>query len=413
MTPELIEKAQQLDEQDPLKTFRERFLLPDNTIYLCGNSLGAMPVQARDIASECLNQHWAQNLTGSWNSADWFHLPQRLGSKLATLLGADADEVLVTDSVGINLYKVLAAALMLRPNRHTILMEQDNFPHNNYIADGLVKLLKKQHRIVYLYDDQILDHINEDTAAICLTHAHYKTGRLFDIEQLTNKAHQKDALAIWDLCHSAGVIPLALNRCHVDFAVGCTYKYLNGGPGSPAFIYAARRHHNNMQQPLTGWWGHQSPFAFHRDYTAANGIEKMLTGTQPILSMATLEAGINIALAADIHQVREKSLKLRSLFIEALEPVFKEYGFEIAGNVNGKHQGSQLAVRHPSAWFINKALIRQGVIGDYRSPDILRFGLAPLYNRYSDIVKAAHILRRIMEKQLWQQEDFDPTGTVT
>ena len=413
MTPKFLQKAQQLDEQDPLKSFRDHFSLPDDNVYLCGNSLGAMPKQAAIIASECVQQQWAEGLVNSWNTAGWFHLSQRLGSKLAQLLGAQENEVIVTDSVGINLYKALAAALTLRPNRHTILMEQDNFPHNNYIADGLVKLLKKQHRIVYLHDDQIPDHINEDTAAICLTHAHYKTGRLFDIEQLTDKAHQKGALAIWDLCHSVGAVPLDLNHCHVDFAVGCTYKYLNGGPGSPAFIYAARRHHNTMQQPLTGWWGHQSPFAFHRDYTAANGIEKMLTGTQPILSMATLEAGIDIALAADIHQIRKKSLKLRSLFIETLEPLFREHGFEIAGNEHGKHQGSQLAIRHPYARPINKALIRQGVTGDYRAPDILRFGLAPLYNRYSDIVKASHILQRIMDEQLWQKEDLEPAGTVT
>ena len=413
MRPELIEKARLLDEQDPLKSFRDLFSLPDNTLYLCGNSLGAMPKQAASIAAECLNQQWGNDLIRSWNTADWFHLPQRLGSKLATLLGAESNEVIVTDSVGINLYKALAAALTLRPDRHTILMEQDNFPHNNYIADGLVKHLGKGHRIVYLNDDQILDHINEDTAAIILTHVHYKTGRLFDIEQLTTKAHQKGALAIWDLCHSAGVIPLELSRCNVDFAVGCTYKYLNGGPGSPAFVYAAQRHHSSIRQPLTGWWSHKEPFAFHRDYTATDGIEKMLTGTQPILSMATLEAGIDIALAADMSSIREKSLQLRELFIEALEPLFKNYDFRLSGHLNSQQQGSQLALTHSNAWPINKALQKSGVIGDFRAPDTLRFGLAPLYNSYSDIIETAKLLEQVMIRELWRGEVSFAKETVT
>lgn len=411
MHHDLPAKAARLDQRDPLLSFRERFVLPEGKTYLNGNSLGAMPRQAARIARKCVEHEWAQKLIDSWNTADWLHLPQRLGNKLAQLAGAQSGEIVVTDTTGINLHKALAAALSLRPGRTTILMERDNFPHNNYIAEGIVAQSSQQHRLLFLERHELEHHINEDTAVICLTHVHYKTGRLLDMERLTALAHQKGALAVWDVCHSVGVMPLELNRCRVDFAVGCTYKFLNGGPGSPAFVFAAHRHHAQMRQPLTGWWSHSSPFAFTAHYEAAPGIGQMLTGTQPVISMVTLEPGLDIALEADKERVWQKSQQLRTLFLEALNETCVPLGVT---PVTGEGLfASQLALHHKHAWPVCNALAGQGIIADFRAPDILRFGLSPLYNRYADIIKATTALRAILATECWQEKRYWEKRPVT
>ncbi len=407
------EYALALDAADTLAPFRDEFHLPHGVIYLCGNSLGAMPKRAMEIARRTLMEEWATDLVKGWNTADWFHLPQRLGRQVAGLIGAGADEVVVTDATGINLFKVLATALALRPERNVILMEGSNFPTDNYTAQGLVALLGNRHRIRFVEQDEILPAINDQVAVVALTDVHYKTGRVHDMEAITACAHANGAVTVWDLCHSAGVMPVDLNRCQADFAIGCTYKYLNGGPGSPAFIFVARRHHGAATQPLTGWFSHGSPFAFERDYRPAPGIEQMLSGTPPVVSLAVAEAGISLAARAPMAVVREKSRRLGDLFISLMDPLCETFHFKLACPRDAGQRGSQVSFIHPHAYPIMRALIARGVIGDFRAPDILRFGLAPLYLRYVDVWDAAQMLREVMESDYWRQPEFSASLAVT
>ena len=402
----------ELDAADVLAPFRDEFLLPDGVIYLCGNSLGAMPRCATEIARRTMD-YWAENLVKSWNTADWFHLPQRLGRLVAGLVGAAEDEVVVTDATGINLFKVLAAALSLRPDRNVILMEGSNFPTDNYTAQGLIALLGNRHRLRFAEHDGILAAMDDDVAVVALTEVHYKTGRVHDMKTITAGAHAHGALTVWDLCHSAGVMPVDLNGCDADFAVGCTYKYLNGGPGSPAFIFAARRHHGMALQPLTGWYSHASPFAFERDYRPAPGIEQMQSGTPPILSLAVAEAGISITARASMAAIREKSQRMGDLFIELADDLCDEFEFQLASPRTAEHRGSQVSLTHQHGYPIMRALISRGVIGDFRAPDILRFGFAPLYLRYLDIWNAAQALRDIMQTDAWRLPEFNTALAVT
>ena len=403
----------QLDAADELAPFRDEFHVPDGVIYLCGNSLGAMPRCATEIARRTLVDEWAAHLVKSWNSADWIHLPQRLGRLVAGLVGAADDEVVVTDATGINLFKVLAAALTLRPDRNVIVMEGSNFPTDNYTAQGLIALLGNRHRLRFAEHDEIMAAIDADVAVVALTEGHYKTGRIHDMQAITGRAHACGALTIWDLCHSAGVMPVNLNACNADFAVGCTYKYLNGGPGSPAFIFAARRHHGVARQPLTGWYGHASPFAFERDYRPASGIEQMQSGTPPILSLAVAEAGISITARASINAIRKKSRRMGDLFIELMDEFCGGFDFQLASPRASAQRGSQVSLSHPHGYPIVRALIGRGVIGDFRAPDILRFGFAPLYLRYVDIWDAAQALHDIMNTDAWQLPEFNTPLAVT
>ena len=403
----------ELDAADALAQFRNEFQLPDRVIYLNGNSLGAMPKHAMEIARRTLMEEWATDLIKSWNTADWFHLPQRLGRQVASLVGAAEDELVVTDATGINLFKALAAALALRPDRNVIVMEGSNFPTDNYTAQGLIALLGNRHRIRFAEHDEILPAIDDQVAVVALTDVHYKTGRVHDMAEITARAHAKGALTVWDLCHSAGVMPVDLNRCQADFAVGCTYKYLNGGPGSPAFIFAARRHHGTATQPLTGWFGHASPFAFERDYRPAPGIEQMLSGTPPVVSLAVAEAGISMTARAPMAAIREKSQRLGDLFINLVDEHCGEFDFKLASPRDAHHRGSQVSFLHAHGYPIMRALIGWGVIGDFRAPDILRFGFAPLYLRYVDVWDAAQILREVMETEAWRRPEFNTRLSVT
>ena len=408
-----LDAIRRLDRDDPLAAFRDEFELPADVIYLDGNSLGAIPKAAIEISRRTVEQEWSQGLVRSWNDAGWYELPRRLGAKIARLLGAEPGEVVMTDATGINLFKVLAAALPLRPERSVIVMEGSNFPTNNYSAQGLIHLLGDRHSIRFVEADGIADAIADDVAVACLTHAHYKFGHVLDMAAITARAHAAGALTVWDLCHSAGAMPVELNRCGADFAVGCTYKYLNGGPGAPAFLFVAERHHGQALQPLTGWWGHAEPFAFERDYRPAPGIAQMLSGTQPVISMAVAEAGLDIAARAPIHEVRDKSMRMGDLFLALVAKTCAAHGFRIACPQDAPLRGSQVSLSHPDANSIMRALIDRGVIGDFRAPDVLRFGLTPLYLRYGDVYHAVKVLQEVMDTEAWRRPEYAQRLAVT
>jgi len=407
------EYLERLDRDDPLAGFRTEFALPPGVIYLDGNSLGAMPGAAGQLARQVVEKDWAEGLVTSWNEAGWFGLPVRLGGKIAGLIGAEPDEVVVTDSTGIDLYKTLALALQHRPERRVIVMEGSNFPTDNYVAQGLVGQLGDGYTIRFAEAAELGSAIDGDVAVVCLTHVHYKSGRILDMAAITEAAHEHGAMAVWDLCHTAGAMPVDLNACHADFAVGCTYKYLNGGPGSPGFIFVAGRHLDKYQQPLTGWWGHAEPFAFDRDYRPAPGIRQLLSGTQPVLSLAVAEAGIDIMCRADMRAVRQKSMHMTDLLIELVENRCAGLGLELASPRDAASRGSQVSFHHESGLPVMQALISRGLIGDYRAPGNMRFGVTPLYLRYTDIWDAVEILWNVLETGVWREAEFNIRGPVT
>jgi kynureninase len=407
------EDFQKFDRDDSLAGFREEFFIPQGVIYMDGNSLGAMPKAVARRVSQVTELEWGHDLIKSWNTADWFTAPQRIGDKIAKIIGAHEGEVVATDSTSINLFKVLGAALMINSDRSQIVMEGSNFPTDNYIAQGLIEFLGQQHQIRFVEKDDLMDALDDRVAVVSLTDVHYKTGHRLDMDAVTAEAHQWGALTVWDLCHSAGALPVDLNGANADFAVGCGYKYLNGGPGAPAFLFVAKRHQDRLKQPLTGWWSHSAPFDFTRDYQSAEGITRMLCGTQPIISLCALEVGVDIMVRADLYKVREKSKKMGDLFIALVEQKCAEYGFGIASPRNADARGSQVSLIHPEGYAIMQALIERGVIGDFRAPDILRFGFTPLYLRYLDVWDAVDILADIMAKEIWQDPKYQVRAAVT
>ena len=402
-----------LDQRDDLALFRDEFYLAEGVIYLDGNSLGAMPLSAKDRALDVVTREWGQDLITSWNKNNWFQLTEKIGDKIASLIGAGRGEVVACDATGINLYKLLSMALDLRLDRKVIVMEGSNFPTDNYTAQGLIKQLDRGHEIRFAEKDDILAAITEDVAVVSLTQVHYKTGHLLDMKEITDKAHEVGALVIWDLCHSAGALPVDLNRCDADFALGCGYKYLNGGPGAPAFLFVAKRHQGKVTQPLTGWWGHAAPFTFEQDYRPAGNIRQMLTGTQPILSLAVLECGLDIFCRADMAKIREKSMNLCDYFINLVEQYCGEYGLVLATTRHREGRGSQVSFCHGNGFAIMQALIADNVMGDFRAPDIVRFGFTPLYTRYVDVWDAVMRLKNIMENDLWKKPEYNRLTAVT
>lgn len=402
-----------LDQEDPLAAFRDEFFLPDGIIYLDGNSLGAMPREAVQRARQVVEKEWAVGLIGSMNTAGWYALPVTLGRKIATLIGAKPNEVVLTDSTGINLYKVLAAAIQIQPERRVIVMEGSNFPTNNYMVQGLVAQLGDGYTIRFAEADEIMAAIDEDVAAICITHVHYKTNNILDMAAITERAHSVGAVAVWDLCHSAGAMPVDLNGCNVDFAVACTYKYLNGGPGSPALLFAAERHHGKYLQPLTGWFGHAEPFDFDRDYRPAADIRQMLSGTQPVVSLSLAEIGIDIMLRADLQAIREKSMRMTDLFIELVEQRCGDHEVALVSPRQAERRGSQVSLHHEEGYPIVRAMHDRGVIGDYRAPGIMRFGFAPLYIRYVDVWDAVDRLLDVLETGAWKKPEYRERAAVT
>ena len=402
-----------LDRADPLAPLRGRFDLPEGMIYLDGNSLGAMPKGAAARAQDVVTREWGIDLIKSWNSAGWFDLPVRLGDKLGPLIGAAPGEVVICDSTSQNLFKVLSAAVALRPDRSVLILEGSNFPTNNYIAEGVAAATGGRVTVRLCEKDEIAGAIDGDTIAVAITHVHYKTGHIHDMAAITERAHAAGALAIWDLCHSAGAMPVDLNGAGADFAVGCTYKYLNGGPGSPAFLFAAERHQGQALQPVTGWWGHAAPFAFEPGYRPQRDIRQFLIGTQPILSMALVETGIDVHLAADMAAIRAKSMALTDLFIRLVEERCAGHGFTLASPREAAARGSQVSFAHAEGYPIMRALIAAGVIGDFRAPYTVRFGFTPLYVRFVDVWDAVDRLAAIMDGDIWKQSEYQAREAVT
>lgn len=426
MTPPSLAACESLDQQDPLRSLRDLFQLPEGVIYLDGNSLGVLPKATPSRVAQAVTQEWGNDLIKSWNTAGWFQLPLKVGDKIARLIGANANEVVAADSTSINLYKVLSAAMSIakadHPHKNIILSEDTNFPTDLYMAEALCK--ERGYQLKLVTADQLLTALQPDVAVLMLTHVNYRTGAMFNMKALTDAAHAVGALSVWDLAHSAGAVLVDLNAAGADFAVGCGYKYLNGGPGAPAFVWVNPQHTDRFWQPLTGWWGHAAPFEFTPDYQPAKGITRYQCGTQPVLSLVALDTGIDAFLEVEklggMPALRKKSLALTGLFMHLVKTQLLEHGFGIATPNEDELRGSQVSLtRSDGAYAIVQALIARGVIGDFRAgdgkqqPDILRFGLTPLYVGYADVWHAVRNLKEVMATQEWQQSRFSKKQVVT
>lgn len=426
MTSPSLAACESLDQQDPLRSLRDLFQLPEGVIYLDGNSLGVLPKATPTRVAQAVTQEWGNDLIKSWNTAGWFQLPLNVGDKIARLIGANANEVVAADSTSINLYKVLSAAMSIakadHPHKNIILSEHTNFPTDLYMAEALCKAHGFQLKLVAA--DELLTALQPDVAVLMLTHVNYRTGAMFNMKALTDAAHAVGALSVWDLAHSAGAVLVDLNAAGADFAVGCGYKYLNGGPGAPAFVWVNPQHTDRFWQPLTGWWGHAAPFEFTPDYQPAKGITRYQCGTQPVLSLVALDTGLDAFLEVEklggMPALRKKSLALTGLFMDLVKTQLLEHGFGIATPNEDELRGSQVSLtRSDGAYAIVQALIARGVIGDFRAgdgkqqPDILRFGLTPLYVGYADVWHAVRNLKEVMATQEWQQSRFSKKQAVT
>ncbi len=407
-----------LDAADPLAPLRDQFALPEGVLYLDGNSLGVLPRATAARVQQVVTDEWGHDLIRSWNSAGWITLAQRVGDKVARLVGAGAGELVCADSTSVNLFKVLSAALSIQqadaPPRRTIVSERSNFPTDLYIAESLAR--ERGFELVLCEPDEVAAKLDARCAVLMLTHVNYRTGRMHDMAALTAAAHKAGALAIWDLAHSAGAVPVDLKGADADFAVGCGYKYLNGGPGAPAFVWAHPRHADRFWQPLAGWMGHAAPFEFTPGYRPAPGIARYLCGTPAVLSMAALECGVDTVLAAEpfggMAALRRKSLALTQLFAREVQARCPQLA--LVSPTDDARRGSQVCFAHPEIGYpVMQALIARGVIGDFRAPDILRFGFTPLYLRHVDAYDAAVHLQQVLDTGEWDQPRFRQRNAVT
>ena len=402
------------DSDDRLAHKRDEFHLPSGRIYLNGNSLGPLPRSAKQRARELIERQWGEDLVASWNTHGWIDLPFTAGEKIAALVGAGPEQVLCCDSISINLFKLLAVCLQLQSGRRVVLSQQDNFPTDLYAAHGLQQLLGENRcELKAVGADQLQQCLTEEVAVLFLTHVNFRSGKLHDMQALTRQAQAQGILVVWDLAHSAGVLPLALDAWGVDFAVGCGYKFLNGGPGAPAFIYANRKHHDQFEQPLQGWMGHASPFEFDPGWEPAGGIAQFLTGTPTILSLATLDAALDVFDDIAIGDVRAKSTELSSLFLALVESHDELKDLVPESPRDSAQRGSQLAFSHPQAYAICRALSAEGVIADFRSPDLLRVGFSPLILTYEDIWRSVEILAKVVGKGSYKAGEFNRRLKVT
>ncbi|MCL6684370.1 kynureninase [Sphingomonas alba] len=406
----MLDEARALDAADPLALARQRFRLPDGVIYLDGNSLGALPVMTPGALSRTAEREWGNDLITSWNKHGWIDAPARIAAKLAPLVGAKPNELLVADSTSVCLFKLLAAALAARPGRATILTERRNFPTDLYVAQGLADLLPGT-QINTVDRADLGTAIVDDTAVLYLTHTDYCSGERHDMRALNEVAHENGALTIWDLSHSAGAFAVELNGSGCDLAVGCGYKYLNGGPGAPAFLFVAEHLQDDLRSPITGWMGHAEPFAFAGDYRPAPGISRFLTGTPSILALAALEAGVGTFDGILMSDIEAKSAAMTQLFIDEIEARCPEV--TLVSPRDPAQRGSQVSFSHPDGYAVMQALIARGVIGDFRAPNIIRFGFAPLYNRFEDAWQAADALAEILSTREWDQPRFHARQKVT
>jgi len=407
-----LEDACALDAADPLRSFRDRFLIPEGIIYLDGNSLGMLPKATVARQQEVVEREWGTSLIRSWNDHGWIEAPQRIGAQIARLIGAKPNEVIVTDSVTVNLFKLIVAAARLSPDRPVLLSEAGNFHTDLHVASGAVELVPGM-RLEIVSRHAVEEAVGPETNLLLLTHVHYKSGARFDMAEVTARAKKAGALTLWDLSHSAGAVPLHLNQDGAELAVGCGYKYLNGGPGAPAFLYVAEHLQERLVSPLRGWMGHAAPFDFTDDYVPAPGISRFLAGTPPILSLAALETGVRSFDGASMDAVWAKSAALFDLFASLIAQRCGGHGLESISPPDAERRGSHISYRHPHAFELCQALIEPGVIGDFRSPDVVRFGLTPLYLGYADVWMAVDHLARILDSGSWRDPKFAVRGKVT
>ena len=405
-----LDDATKLDAADPLASARKRFVLPDGVIYLDGNSLGALPVAAAEALANAAERQWGEDLIASWNKHGWIDWPTRIAAKLAPIVGAKPSELLIADSTSVCLFKLLAAALRARPGKRTVLTQRRNFPTDRYVAQGLAEMLGLTLTAVPAED--VLAAIDGDTAVVTLTHVDYRSAAIHDMRAINDAAHAAGALTVWDLSHSAGAIELDLTGARSDLAVGCGYKYLNGGPGAPAFLYVAQALQGELRSPLQGWMGHAQPFAFDDDYRAAPGIRSFLTGTPSILALAALDAGLDTFDGIALRDLEAKSRALSQLFVDEVEA---RCGREVtlASPRDPAKRASHVVFAHEQGYAVMQALIDRGVIGDFRAPDLMRFGFTPLYTRFEAVVRAAEILGDILTARAWDDPRFLERKKVT
>lgn len=405
--------ALDLDSKDKLASFRDLFLIHDpNLIYLDGNSLGILPKSAQAKAREVVDEQWGKDLIRGWNKG-WWEAPARVGDKIGKLIGADAGQVLVNDTISLNLFKLATSALTLQPNRKRIITDTFNFPSDLYILQGIKQNLGNQHEIIRIgaSDNDITPNIaelesaiNENTALVTLSHVVFKSGYMYDMQRITELAHAKGALVLWDLSHSAGSVPIDLDKCNVDLAIGCTYKYLNGGPGSQGFLYVNKKIQNKLSSPIWGWWGQKNPFDFGLDYEPADGAQKFLVGTQPMISLLTMEAGLEPTLQAGMDAIREKSILMTDYAVYLTENVLAKYGFTLGSPTDSSKRGSHISIRHTDGYRINRALIEEmNVIPDFRAPDNIRLGFAPLYISFAEVWEGFDRIRQVMEEKRYEK----------
>ncbi len=390
---------------------KSMFSIPAGMIYLNGNSLGPLPKSAQARVAAMMTSEWGEMLITGWNKAGWMGQATRVGDRIAKLIGAQEGHVVVGDTLSIKVYQAVASALELNPDRKVILSDNGNFPTDLYMTDGLIRLLNNGHELRTVNPEDVEAAIDETVAVLLLTEVDYRTGRKHDMKRLTQKAHAAGVITIWDLAHSAGALPIDLSGCNVDFAVGCTYKYLNGGPGAPAFIYVAPRHVDKVRPALSGWLGHKSPFAFDLEYKAGNGIERMRVGTPPVIALAVLEAALDIWDMADIHDVRAKSIALCDLFIKEVEARCPQLILDTPRD--GAARGSQVSFRFTDSYAAIQALIAHGVVGDFRAPDTMRFAFTPLYIDEADVLAAVDVMKNVLTNNLWDTAAFKTKSAVT
>ena len=406
-------KIRQWDREDPVRAFRKRFALPPDIVYLDGNSLGALSIDARHRLDRAIREEWGRDLIRSWNVNRWIEAPERVGAKIARLIGAAAAEVVVADSTSVNLFKLIFAALNTQPERSVVLSEPGNFPTDLYVIQGTLRASARPCQLRLEPRERLLDAIDSNTALVVLTHVHYKSAALHDMRAITARAHEHGALVLWDLSHSVGALEVDLNACNADMAVGCGYKYLNGGPGAPAFLFLAKRHHDAFISPLSGWMGHSTPFEFADGYVPAPGIRRLLCGTPPVLGLAGLEAGVDLLLECGLAPLVEKSRRLSELFIELIGRLCPDSKLLLVSPRDSASRGSHVSFTHPRGYEVMQALIERGVIGDFRAPDILRFGFAPLYTRYEDVWTAVRALGEVLASECWADPRYSLRAAVT
>ncbi len=398
-----LEQVRALDRDDPLAEVLSLFQMPESVIYLDGNSLGALPKAASLRIAEIVEKEWGDGLIRSWGDADWYTKPLELGDRIGQLTGAAPGQIAVTDSISVNLFKLVCAALEMRPGRRHLITEEGNFPSDIYVLQGIERFWPGVRVSLIGRDGTLEDLLDDDVAAVLITGVDFRTGAAHNMQAMTERVQAAGALMIWDLAHSAGALPVALDAIGADMAVGCTYKYLNAGPGAPAFLYVARRHQAVARNPISGWFGHTDPFAFAVDYEPADDIRQFMAGTPPIVSFGGLEASLDIWKSVSMDDVRRKSMAMGDLFIDLVEALDPGFGFRLASPREADRRGSQVSFRHPEGLAIMRALIDRGVIGDFREPDILRFGFTPLTLSYEDVWNAVAVLKDIMERGTWRQ----------